>query len=139
MERTAALRVAILALVVLMLAPAAMAEGSWTSSITNALTGFDSRSWTDNNSDSANTTIQFNNCEDDWTAIEPDNTQIQLTKETPWYEPDENRGRFVSDCENSDTDNWGDEPSGSYHFTIIRINGSESSGRLDVPFLRVRY
>lgn len=103
-----------------------------------ALTGFDSRQWSDSNSDSQSTDIRFDDCEDRNTNIEPDNVYIQLTKENT-FTPDEDRGRKVEYCENTDTRYWGDQPSGNYHFTIIRINGNTSGGRVDVPFVKVWY
>ncbi|MCD9877898.1 hypothetical protein [Streptomyces guryensis] len=67
------------------------------------------------------------------------NTQLQLTRETPWYEPDEDRGRYTFYCSSSDSHAFGDQPSGSYHFTVTKIQGSTSGYYLKVNSVYVRY
>src|SRR5205823_3370283 len=76
-----------------LLAPAAGAEGSFNSSMTGVATGFSSRTWTDHNSDSAGTRITLRNCTNNWSSQAPKSAELQLTRETPWWQPDENRGR----------------------------------------------
>ena len=118
---------------------AAFAEGSWSSYLSAVATDFNSRTWADKNSDAANTTIRFDNCREHSGATFS-NTEVQLTRETPWYEPDENRGRKTFTCYSTYTGNWGRQPSSSYHFTITKINGcSGCFYRLDANPVKVSY
>jgi len=57
-------------------ASAALAEGSWTSSTTDVLTSFDSRSWTGTNNDAAHTVITFEGCTDPLRGGTGANTKI---------------------------------------------------------------
>jgi hypothetical protein len=72
-------------------------------------------------------------------AASVSNTQLQLTRETPWYEPDEDRGRYTFYCSSSDSHAFGDQSSGSYHFTVTKIQGSTSGYYLKVNSVSVRY
>lgn len=118
--------------------PALAAEGSWTSSMSGVLTYFDSRTWTDHNSTTNSTNITLGYCYDDRGPSSPytTSTQLQLTKEAPWYLPDENRGRKNFACDGRMyTNAWGQQPSGNYHFTVQLINGCDSCGwHLWVPY-----
>jgi hypothetical protein len=106
----------------------ALAEGSWTSYMQGVLVGFDSRTWTDHNSDSVSTHVYLYGCSG-WTF------NLQLTRETPWYEPDEDRGhRAYWNCgrTSGETRYWGDQPSGDYHFSVIDCCG-DPPGDPDYP------
>lgn len=138
MASTAALAVA--------LAAPALAEGSFSSSITGAYAPFNSRTWTDNNNDATSTHVTFQNCNDQYTSASyNDHAKIQLTRETPWYQPDENKGQDTLYCKNtSDTAYFGRVSSGNYHFTIVNINGQPSGStpvyaRIDVGWVGVGY
>ncbi|MEV7427738.1 hypothetical protein [Streptomyces sp. NPDC091212] len=103
-------------------------------------TGFDSRSWTDNNNDANSTTIRFAGCSNGGLGAPVTNTEIQLTHETAWYEPDENKGRKTLNCSSSATGNWGRMTSkGGYHFSVIKIQGATSGYYLSVPTINVAY
>ncbi|KFG73586.1 hypothetical protein [Streptomyces mutabilis] len=102
-------------------------------------TGFDSRTWTDNNSDNTSTYISLTGCSNGGQGAPVTNTELQLTRETSWYEPDENRGRHTFYCSNSASHYFGDQPSGSYHFTVTKIQGSTSGYYLKVNSVYTRY
>lgn len=121
------------------MAPVAWAEGSWTSYIHGAMTGFDSRTWTDGATDGDATKIRFDDCLDINHPFETPSTEVQLTRQTPWWWPDEDRGRKMLHCLITDTGNWGWQPVGGYHFTITKINGRTSGGRIDVDYVEVEY
>jgi len=108
---------------ILALATVAQAEGSWTSYITGALTGFDSRTWYDGHMDHAHTKIRFAGCRDNNYANDPnDNVTVQLTKEG--FFVDKNMGRINFFCWNSATGDYGEmQEAGNYHFTVVEING----------------
>ena len=116
----------------LVLGGTALAEGTWVGHIHGAKPGFNSRSWTDRNSDGLRTTIRFQGC----TAR---TVEVQLTRETPWWQPDENRGRRTLECAGSDREFWGDEEAGNYHFTITNFDGAAKGHRLDVRAAQVDY
>ncbi len=101
----------------------AKAEGDFTSYITAALTGFDSRTWYDGHYDHAHTKIRLAGCRDNNYANDPnDNVTIQLTKEGLLI--DKNMGRIKFFCWNSALGDYGEmASSGNYHFTIVEING----------------
>ena len=106
-------------------AGAALAEGSWSSSMTAVRTGFDSRTWTDKNGDSAATTIALTRCKDFYTGQNL-NTHLQLTKENT-FTPDVNMGITYFPCSSSYKNSWGRVAAGSYHFTVMKINGTVSN------------
>lgn len=117
----------------------AFAEGSWTSSITGALTGFDSRNWTDKKIDNANTTIKLEGCRN--VNVAPNavtTTDVQLQKNNNNW-PDESKGTKILSCRNSATGNWGNVAKGDYYFRIKKIDGNESGGRLNVTKVTTAY
>lgn len=127
------------ALMVGLLAPAASAEGSFDSDMTSVLTGFSSRTWSDRNADAAATRITLRGCTHDWAPGAPKSAELQLTRETPWWQPDENRGRKTFNCAASATQDWGRQPSSSYRFTVTKIAGLSSGPKLTVRSLTVSY
>ena len=117
----------------------AWAEAAWSSTLSGVLTGFNSRSWADHNIDTVKTSIQFNGCVDIDHGYVGTTATVQLTQETPWYEPDINMGVKTLNCASSDTQIWAQEPAASYHFTVVKIGGQTSGGRLDASYVRVAY
>ena len=118
------------------LAGSALAEGVWTSYISGALTGFESRIWKDNNNDNVATVIRFQGC-----TRAPGigtNTSVNLRRVISLW-PDENKGTKTLYCATSASGNWGDVNGGDYRFKITKINGSESGYRLWVDHVRVQY
>jgi hypothetical protein len=124
---------------VLATAGSALAEGSWTSSISDASTGFDSRTWTDRDSDNVSTVIELRGCSVYGDNVADDWTRLQLTRETPPWQPDEDRGRKNFHCVDVATGNWGDVRSGDYHFSVITINGYDSGRRLSATAVKTSY
>lgn len=121
------------------MASAAYAEGNWTSTISQALTGFNSRQWTDNNSDGTSTSIRFDGCIDVNAEYTPTSAEVQLTRETAWYLPDVNMGRKTLNCGYSDTQFWGQVQASNYHFTLEQIGGAASGERLNVAYVQVNF
>ncbi|MYU25175.1 hypothetical protein [Streptomyces sp. SID8352] len=117
----------------------AHAEGSWTSSMSAVRTGFDSRTWSDKNSDNVSTTIGLSGCNNGGLGAAVSNTELQLTRETSIIQPNENRGRYTYKCSSSDSHAFGVQPSGSYHFTVTKIQGSASGYYLSVNSVSVKY
>lgn len=130
--------VSVLSLTALLVATPAGAEGGFASSISDARTGFNSRTWTDRNSDNVSTTVRFDRCEVTGDGVEPDRAEVQLTRIIPVL-PDQNRGRKTLNCDFSATGSWGDQPASDYRFAIITINGSSSGRTLDVARVEVTY
>lgn len=110
------------------LALPAYAEGSWSSYISGWLISEQSRSWDDSNSDGVSTAVTLSGC-----SI-PNGQTFQSVKLGLYREitllPDESQGTITKAC---GTYTWGDESSGSYHFTLLAING-DSSGAFGYNF-----
>ena len=123
-------------LAALTFASAAFAEGSWTSYISGALTGFESRIWYDGNTDAANTLIRFDGCHLTWGP--GTNADVNLRRVINNW-PDDDRGTKRLYCSTSDTGNWGDVPGGDYRFRIDKIGGQTSGNQLNVDYVRVSY
>lgn len=115
----------------------ALAEGSFTSSLSGVLTSFDSRTWNDGNRDGAATNITLRGCTRH--GDRPANTQLQLTQQRGGPLPDINRGRKVFNCASSASHSWGRQGNAGYHFTVIRINGQESGEQLWADYVGVSY
>lgn len=132
--KTATIVVGGLALSLSMIAPA-YAEGSWSSSVSGALTGFSSRDWTDNNNDSASTRTVWSGCSLESGTYR--DTTLDLARNRTWPLPDATYGQRTSACGTFD---WGRmTDTGSYHWTIKKINGSESGFRVSVSSLTTYY
>jgi hypothetical protein len=123
----------------LTLAGTALAEGQWESFIAGALTGFESRTWTDNNTDATSTSVRFEGCSDNRPGNDgSEHTDIAVFREIPIL-PDENRGQKRLHCATAATAFWGDVPAANYHFTVKLIHGLASGNQLWVDFVRTRY
>lgn len=108
-----------IAVAVLAVVGPAKAEGSFSSYMTNVRDGFDSRTWSDHNNDTVSTHIRLS-------GVTKAGFCLQLTREKPWYEPDENRG--IRDFGYGGTQYYGRQPSGSYHFSDVSDTRSTSCG-----------
>jgi hypothetical protein len=97
----------------------AHAEGSWSSSISNWLTGKESRQWTDNNTDSVSTTVSLSGCSIP-NGQRFENVTLGLYRDRSVL-PDVSKGERTNACGNF---GWGDVEAGTYHFTLKKINGS---------------
>ncbi|MET4781493.1 hypothetical protein [Glaciihabitans sp. UYNi722] len=105
----------------------AMAEGSWSSSISGAVTGFQSRSWQDSNLDNVETRVVFSGCSVDGGQTFT-KTQLEMWGEFGAF-PDQNLGNISNTC---NTSNWGRVANNSYHFRVNTINGTTSGYHLSV-------
>lgn len=140
------MRQALLGVLALLVAGAvaipAAAEGSFSSSFSGWLPGKSSRTWTDNNRDASSTLITLGGCRAESNATISVTFRVQLTRETPFYTPDQNKGRKDFACSGSaKTGNWGRQSSGSYHFTLTHVNGQERSpyGKVKASTVKVSY
>lgn len=124
------------------IAPTAQAEGGFTSSITNALTGFESRWWTDKNSDSVSTSVSHHSkCID--AATEggwiPKNVTYSLRRQRSLM-PDADMGERTATCTKTVSVYWGDVRAASYRIRVTKINGQISGApMLTVKDWRVKY
>lgn len=135
-----AITVATVALL-LLLTSAAAAEGYWTSYISGALTGFNSRNWTDNHNDSNSTLVTFDNCtETSDPYLSGENADVQLWRVISLW-PDVKEGTHTLYCYNAwATGDYGEmTTAGTYHFTISKIDGSTSGHQIDVQYVEVDY
>jgi hypothetical protein len=134
---------AVLALVLtFVLASPALAEGGFSSSFSGWLPGVSSRTWKDRNDDGVSTTIRLGGCRARASATRVVVLRIQLTKETPWYTPDQSLGRKDFDCHRSSsvTRSWGRVAAGDYHFTLSAVNGTEAfDDKVSASSVRVAY
>ena len=116
----------------------ARAEGSWTSSFSGIRPGWDTRQWTDMNTDSVQTSLTIKSCYQNsgnlFTSL-----LWQLTYKNT-FTPDENMGRHNIDCRSSSgaTVNYGDVKRGNYVFGYVSANGS-TSYYYSAPYVRVGY
>ena len=120
---------------VLAVAQPALAEGTWNSYFSAGLTGKDTRTWTDNNTDAAGTVTSFRYCKyynNVPTGLR--NIQVQLTYENT-FTPDENMGQVIYNCNTAvwQQYNYGRVKQGKYHETLIYVDGTPTPpNRVDV-------
>ncbi len=124
----------------LAIAPSAFAEGNFSSSISGAATGFNSRWWDDKNQDSSDTVIKFTGCT---TTSGPafKSVTVQLTRYRPVIS-DVNEGqKTFTACANggTSTGNWGRKQAAEYRFALMKINGSSSGHWMSVRTVGVWY
>lgn len=118
---------------VITLALAPIAEANWTSSITAASVGFESRRW----SDELYSQITFHGCHTDGSK----STDVQIWNDIA-LQPDESYdNKTFTACFNGSVSNgeWTDLPSGKrdYYFQIMKIGGSTFGPQLTVDSLTV--
>ena len=133
------------AMVTIMLAGAfigiasAAGASSFSYYMTSVFTNFNSRTWT--STVSANSSINSTSCNSWQYGTNPSggyqtgNYTLQLTQETPWYEPDINRGQHQYTCDSSfqgaQNHNFGTQTAASYHFTVVGSTYGTDVGGLD--------
>ncbi|MET7377158.1 hypothetical protein, partial [Micromonospora arida] len=122
--KLASVGVAVGTIAALALSGTAHAEASWESSISGANSGFESRTWYDNNMDSTNGYLWFSRCNYSPT--------VAVYREATGPDVEVARGKIT--CNGGDGYLYfGDVAKGNYHFTI------KSSGTLNVSRLVVVY
>lgn len=119
------------------LATPALAEGNWTSYWTRVIPGATSRTWTDNNGDSANTYTKYRLC----VYYTGSPYTLRNIKATLYYNntftPDENMGTVSYYCTNSTwlQYNYGRVKAGDYFNKLSNaydINGNQPPSYLNV-------
>ncbi|MGW2183939.1 hypothetical protein ACWCXX_39405 [Streptomyces sp. NPDC001732] len=88
---------------------------SWSSSLSNAGPGFESRRWYDTG---GSTNIKFTGCKDDYTDR---NVTVLLRKDTLGPDPAYTRASFTNcfvSATSTSSGNWDDHGSGDYYFAV---------------------
>lgn len=121
----------------LLIATPALAEGSWSSSLSGARPGFNSRSWQDSHLDHLSTTVAFSGCTYGNAGGLVKSTDLTLYDEFGLL-PDQSVGTRSSVC---GTFNWGEQTrSDGYHWNIFALDGSTSSAHyINVSSLTTKY
>ncbi|WP_327404031.1 hypothetical protein OG194_30715 [Streptomyces sp. NBC_01288] len=119
------------AVVTLALAP--IAEANWSSSITAASVGFESRRW----SDELYSQITFHGC----TTSGSKSTDVQMWNDIALQPDDAYDSKTFTACFNGAVSNgeWTDLPSGKrdYYFQLMKIGGSTFGPQLSVSSLTI--
>jgi hypothetical protein len=103
----------------------ALAEGKWTSFMSNVPVGFESREWADRNLDDVPTTVKLSGCSVSGTQFS--STTITLYQDTIFPLFFTNHGQINNYCNSV---SWGQAlGAGNYHFTVEKINGSATTTR----------
>ena len=132
-------------LVAIAVAAPAFAEGSFESSFSGVHTGFDTRSWNDNNNDNAATSFAARNCS--YTGIptyerRPSSFAMELNRNDTWT-PDEHYGEKTVPCSGTTQYyvSWGDKGAGNFDMTVKKIDGVSSGyiSTLNVNYLKIAY
>jgi hypothetical protein len=113
------------------MAPAAAAEGEFESYLYRVQSGFNSRHWDDHNLDANPTLVHFVNC--------TSNPEIALYEDLS-LRPDRQVGnRQISWCLNTNGPwlSWGRLPAGKYYFKIT--NPRSADGFLSVDYVHVAW
>ncbi|HEX6357090.1 hypothetical protein [Actinophytocola sp.] len=107
-------------------AAAAPTEGGFSSYLRGVKAGFNSRTWTDQNSDAVNTAIHLRYCViDEDSSITPE-LVVRLWRER--FGPDQKVGtdKLYRCAGRGERKSWGRVPSGKYHFEVRSVNGGDS-------------
>ncbi|MFG3049980.1 hypothetical protein ACGFZP_03365 [Kitasatospora sp. NPDC048239] len=107
----------------------ALAEGSWSSHISDWAPGSESRRWQDADRDDVATAVSFQGCTTGNNDFK--NADVALYKDV--FGPDKSYGSRLNRC---DTSTWGDQSPGAYYFTL---EGVRSGGTLWVDTVSARY
>ncbi|MFE6871136.1 hypothetical protein ACFVFS_31840 [Kitasatospora sp. NPDC057692] len=107
----------------------ALAEGSWTSYISNWGPGSESRRWEDADRDDVATSVTFQGCATGNNDFK--DADLQIHKDV--FGPDKSYGHRSNHC---DTSTWGDQSAGIYYFVL---EGVRSGARLWVDTVTTRY
>jgi hypothetical protein len=118
----------------------ALAEGEFTSFMTNVRDGFNSRTWHDSNLDGVSTNIKLEGCRDEVPGTDPNDWgKLSLEKEN-WIFPSENLGTKQFSCWVSATQFWGDVAASDYHFTVRDYSGPDMAWNVfDASKVVVKY
>ncbi|CAL9561988.1 hypothetical protein [Streptomyces sp. Tu 3180] len=118
---------------VITLALAPLAEANWSSSITAASVGFESRRW----SDELYSQVQFTDCRTDGSK----STDVQMWRDRTALPDLSYDNKTFTACFSGGTSNgeWTDLPAGmnDYYFKIMKIGGSTFGPQLSVSTVTV--
>ncbi len=126
-RRVTALAGGLSALIVLLAGSPVFAEGSWSGKVEGVRQGFESRRWTDRNSDSVKTAVTFKNCSWKDPSNRPNSagyTTVEL-RQVLTALPDRKLGKKDLWCAGAsgDTKDWGDRAAGEYYFSVYGAGG----------------
>lgn len=111
----------------------AYAEGSFTTSFSNASPGFNSRVWTDANRDSPGTSVSLRNCR---TSNGANTFNLKLKRQVFGTDPTIGNVAPFYNCGGTTWQdyNWGRQTAGDYYFQIYKVGGNttSSTGSADV-------
>ncbi|MFF3844501.1 hypothetical protein [Streptomyces sp. NPDC002328] len=120
---------------VITLAMAPIAEANWSSSITGASVGFESRRW----SDELYSQVKFTNCKTD--ALATQSTDVRIWADITLQPDEAYDNKTFTACFGGGTSNgeWTDLPSGKrdYYFKLAKIAGSTFGPQLTVSTVSV--
>lgn len=108
------------------LASPAFAEGNFTANFSQVSPGFNSRIWTDKNSDGVGTSVSLRYCS---VSSNINTFQIRLYLRRFGPIPNENRGTGSYNCPGSTYKdyNFGRQPSADYYYQVYKVGNSSSS------------
>ncbi|WP_433498171.1 hypothetical protein ACQP1K_25225 [Sphaerimonospora sp. CA-214678] len=127
-RKTAAITVLTIVSTGILTALPAFAEGSWSGSMTSVTTGFESRRWSDMDSDTAATTIKLYNCRNYLGSGTNVNAYLELFKDR--FGPDPSVGtKTFTNCGTSagSTQSWGRGTQDDYYFVFQGSNSGNAS------------
>lgn len=108
----------------LLSAAPAMAEGMWTSYISGAGIGFNSRTWNDKQLDTATTTVKLSGCSLN-NGYAFGSTHLNLWRYWGFLTVYDNLGAIQNFCNTSD---WGQaQLAGDFHFSVLKINSNPNT------------
>jgi hypothetical protein len=129
--------------VLLAIAAPAFAEGSWSSSVSGALIGFDTRQWTDNSSDNLDTIEKTRGCTFKYRAGDQSVSHTWEYLRNDTWTPDERYGERQFPCKTDGVTyarSWADKGKGEFYFELTRLNGNTSfSDALNLNFIQAQY
>lgn len=128
-------------LLTLLLSGVVLAEGSWTSYLTNVPRGFDSRWWHDNHNDAQATKVRFDTCRDSVANGANDWAEISLWRGAGIFPPYLVGTSKRLNCWVTDTKGWGQQPGPPEDFlwNVDDFSGGGGANRLDVAWLKTWY
>ena len=106
-------------------ASAAMAEGSFSTSITQAQPTFQSRTWTDNNVDAVRTKVTLSNCKANVGGQAPGTLTLSNVEITLFR----NGAAVSTKSQKCGTYDFGLVGKGDFYFKITSINGNTAANR----------
>ncbi|HLI51464.1 MAG TPA: hypothetical protein VKU87_06680 [Thermomicrobiaceae bacterium] len=141
MSRRLLFVVAMVTALTLITAGSALAEGSWSSYISGWVTGHSSRNWDKNVNDGVHTTIKLTGCHQSNHPETPRSPDLELWHVYSLWPDSSVAVRHYGSCYSAaQTNDFTYPNTGTYHFTLKKIDGLEGFGMiLDVNSVVVNY